>query len=51
MNDTERQQDIEQIKTIIAEKNQRYQTRGGVVRFAGAEGGTIKIAPEGFCWQ
>jgi len=45
------EKDIEQIKAIIAEKNARYQRRGGELRLAGVEGGTIKIAPAGFCWD
>ncbi len=39
------------IRAIIAERNQRYQSRGGEVRFAGIEGNTVKIAPLGFCWR
>ncbi len=45
------QQDIEKIKAIIAEKSKRYQSRMGDVVFAGVEGGTVKIAPSGFCWR
>lgn len=45
------ERDIEKIKIIIEEKNQRFQNRGGEVRFAGTEGGTVKIAPAGFCWR
>ena len=44
-------QDIEQIKAVIAEKNRRFENRGGEVTFAGIEGGTVKIAPAGFCWR
>lgn len=44
-------QNIEQIKTIIAEMGQRYQGKGGDVQFDGVEGGTVKIAPAGFCWR
>lgn len=44
--------DIEQIKSIIENMNQRYQVKGGAITFAGIEGGsTIKIAPAGFCWR
>lgn len=43
--------DIEQIKAIIAAMSEKYQVRGGDVRFAGVDGGTIKIAPAGFCWR
>ena len=51
MNGGKMQQDIDRIKTIIAEKNQRYQSRGGDVRFAGIEGNTVRISPTGFCWR
>ena len=44
-------QDIEKIKAIIAEKNERYASKMGAVAFAGIEGGTVKIAPSGFCWR
>jgi len=44
-------QDIEKIKAIIAEKSRRYDAKGGEVTFAGVEGGTVKIAPSGFCWR
>jgi len=44
-------QDIEKIKMIIAEKGKRYESKMGAVAFAGIEGGTIKIAPSGFCWR
>lgn len=47
----EKAQDIEQIKSIIETMSRRYQAKGGNVRFAGIEGGTIKIAPAGFCWR
>jgi pyrimidine operon attenuation protein/uracil phosphoribosyltransferase len=43
--------DIERIKEIIAEKNKRYQHRGGEVVLAGIDGGSVKIAPAGFCWK
>jgi hypothetical protein len=44
-------QDIEQIGAIIASLSQRYLVKGGGVQFAGIEGGTVKIAPAGFCWR
>jgi hypothetical protein len=45
------ERDIEKIKAIIAEKSKRYQSKMGEVTFAGIEGGTVKIAPSGFCWR
>ena len=45
------QQDIEQIKAIIAKKAERFTSKAGDVLFAGVEGGTVKIAPTGFCWR
>jgi len=45
------EQDIEKIKTIIEEKSRQFKSRMGDVRFAGVEGGTIMVAPTGFCWQ
>jgi hypothetical protein len=51
MNGENDQPDIEKIKAIIAEKSQRYQSKMGDVAFAGVEGGTVKIAPSGFCWR
>jgi len=51
MNGLDKHQDIEQIKTMIEEQNQRYVSRGGSVVLAGVEGGTVKIAPAGFCWR
>ncbi len=45
------EQDIAKIKEIIDELGQRYQARAGDVRFAGVEGGTVKITPSGFCWR
>jgi hypothetical protein len=51
MNDEIHQLDIDQIKAIIAEKSKRYQSKMGEVAFAGIEGGTVKIAPSGFCWR
>jgi len=43
--------DVEQIRAIIAEKNKQYERRGGEVALTGVEGGTVKIAPAGFCWR
>jgi hypothetical protein len=51
MNSLDRHQDIDRIKTIIAEKNKQYEHRGGDVALAGVEGGTVKIAPAGLCWR
>jgi hypothetical protein len=45
------EKDIEQIRSMIDALSQRYQGKGGDVRFAGIEGGTIKVAPTGFCWR
>ena len=45
------EKDIEQIKLIIDAISRRYQGKGGDVRFAGVEGGTVKVAPSGFCWR
>lgn len=45
------QRDIEQIREIVEAVGKRYQGKGGDVRFAGIEGGTVKVAPAGFCWQ
>ncbi len=45
------EKDIEQIRAIIAAKNERFQRRGGEVRLAGVEDGTVKIAPAGYCWS
>ena len=44
-------QDIEKIKAIIAGKAERFRSRMGDVAFAGVEGGTVRIAPSGFCWR
>jgi hypothetical protein len=44
-------QDIEKIREIIAKKAERFRSRMGNVTLAGVEGGTVKIAPEGFCWR
>ena len=51
MNNETNHRDIEQIKAIIAEKSKRYDVKMGGVTFAGVEGGTVKIAPSGFCWR
>lgn len=45
------QHDIEQIKAIIAKKAERFTSKAGNVVFAGVEGGTVRIAPSGFCWR
>ncbi len=45
------EQDIEKIKTIIDAMSRRYKERGGELRLAGVEGGTVKITPAGFCWR
>ena len=45
------EKDIEQIRSMIDTFSQRYQGKRGDVRFAGIEGGTIKVAPTGFCWR
>jgi hypothetical protein len=45
------EQDIEQIKAIITKKAERFRAQAGDVIFAGVEGGTVKIAPSGFCWR
>lgn len=44
-------QDIVRIHEIIEERNRRYASRGGSVTLAGIDGGTVKIAPAGFCWR
>jgi len=46
-----KQQDIERIKAIIAKKSERFKAQAGDVIFAGVEGGSVKIAPSGFCWR
>lgn len=43
--------DIDTIKAIIANKAERFKSRTGDVIFAGVEGGTVRIAPTGFCWR
>ena len=45
------EQDIERIKTIIEERNNRFAPKGGSVALAGVNGGTVRIAPAGFCWR
>ena len=45
------EQDIEKIKEIIARKAERFRSRMGDVSLAGIEGGTVKIAPTGYCWR
>ncbi len=45
------EEDIEKIKAIIEETSQRYRNRDGALHFAGVEGGTVKIAPSGYCWR
>jgi len=45
------EQDIEQIKAIIANKAERFTSKAGDVIFAGVEGGTVRISPTGFCWR
>lgn len=44
-------QDIERIKAIIEERNKRFAPKGGSVALAGIDGGTVRIAPAGFCWR
>lgn len=44
-------QDIDKIKMLIEERNARYAVKGGSVSLAGVDGGTVKIAPAGFCWR
>jgi hypothetical protein len=43
--------DIEKIRMIVERKAERFRSRLGDVRFAGVDGGTVKIAPSGFCWR
>lgn len=43
--------DVEKIKTIIEERNKRFASKGGSVQLAGVDGGTVRIAPAGFCWR
>ena len=45
------QADIKKIRSIIENKAERFKSRAGDVIFAGVEGGTVKIAPTGFCWR
>ncbi len=51
MNEIKNQAELEQIKAIIAEKGRAYLNKGGDVQLAGIDGGTVKIAPTGFCWR
>ncbi len=44
-------EDIERIKEIIAKKAVRFRSRMGDVTLAGIDGGTVRIAPSGFCWR
>lgn len=44
-------EDIDRIKGIVDSTGERYARKGGNVLFAGVDGGTVKIAPAGFCWQ
>jgi len=43
--------DIEKIRGMINELATQYRGKGGDIRFAGVEGGIVKIAPSGFCWR
>lgn len=43
--------DIERIKMIVSEMSRRCRTKDGEVKVAGVDGGTVKIAPAGFCWR
>ncbi len=45
------EQDVERIKSIIAATAARYLVKGGDVRLASIEEGTVKISPSGFCWR
>jgi len=51
MNGSDRQREIDRIKAMLEEQNHRYASRGGSVVLHGIEGGTVKIAPAGFCWK
>lgn len=42
---------MEQIKEIVERVSSRYVNKGGAVRLAAVEGGTIKVSPTGFCWR
>ncbi|HXY55050.1 MAG TPA: hypothetical protein VEM40_10325 [Nitrospirota bacterium] len=46
-----KENDIEQIKAMVGILSRQYQGRGGDIQFAGVDGGTVKIAPTGFCWR
>ncbi len=45
------EKDIDKIRTIIENRAERFKSRMGDVTLAGIEGGTVKIAPSGFCWR
>jgi hypothetical protein len=45
------EQDLEQIKAVIENVSRKYVNKGGAVRLAAVEGGTIKVSPTGFCWR
>jgi hypothetical protein len=49
--DIMQEQDLEKIRNIIARKAERFRSRMGDVTLAGIEGGTVKIAPSGYCWR
>lgn len=51
MEDAKMQEDIDKIKAIINGKAERFRPRMGDVTFAGVDGGTVKIAPAGYCWR
>jgi hypothetical protein len=44
-------QDIARIKEIVEDLSRRYQAKDGAITFAGIDGGTVKVAPAGFCWR
>jgi hypothetical protein len=46
-----RDQDVAHIREIVEDLSLRYQAKGGAVTFAGIDGGTVKVAPAGFCWR
>ncbi|HWR73845.1 MAG TPA: hypothetical protein VN604_11805 [Nitrospirota bacterium] len=51
MNNDDKNESSERIKTIIEERSRRYAPRGGSISLAAIEGDTVKIAPAGFCWR
>lgn len=51
MKNENHQNNIEKIKSIIEERDQRFAPKGGSVTLAGVEDGVVRIAPEGFCWR